>query len=407
MYNFHHGHAHIDDFARSFARMKPYLLCLNLNGMEHDGDKRGKLILTLAQGDQEMAMLRAVQESGWHGPVGILCHRTDADAGLVLADNLDGLAWLQQELAQPGAAGPKPAQRAPLPGPPSTSNATPPKPDYWAVEDAREREKLPLYQVIPAARTEELTPASEPARRDRYLTWHRSHGDNGGARFSALDQINRQNVTNLVVAWIYHSRDASNNIQCNPIIANGVMFAPTPGQHLVAVNAESGVELWRFKPEGRPAFRGLIYWPGSSGASERVMFCAGKFLYALDPQTGQPIASFGRGGRAELPGHAQGDFGAATAAPAIFEQTIVVPGFEKDVWGFDVVSGEHRWTFHTVPQPGDTATTLGMESRAMRRTAGAAWLWMKRAASPTSRPVRPKRTLLALPIAGITCSPIA
>ena len=53
--------------------MQPYLLCLNINGMVHDGDKQGKLIQTLAQGDQELAMLRIVVQSGWRGPVGILC----------------------------------------------------------------------------------------------------------------------------------------------------------------------------------------------------------------------------------------------------------------------------------------------------------------------------------------------
>jgi quinoprotein glucose dehydrogenase len=83
------------------------------------------------------------------------------------------------------------------------------------------------------------------------------------------------------------------------------------------------------------------------------MFCAGKYLYALNPKTGQPIADFGEGGKAVLPGRAQGDFGAATAGPTIFERIIVVPGFEKDAWGLDVVSGKHIWTFHTVPQPGE------------------------------------------------------
>jgi glucose dehydrogenase len=79
--------------------------------------------------------------------------------------------------------------------------------DYWAVEDAVERAKLPLYQIIPAAKPEELTSANGCPKRETYLTWYRSHGDNGGTRYSALDQINRQNVTNLEVAWMYHSRD--------------------------------------------------------------------------------------------------------------------------------------------------------------------------------------------------------
>jgi quinoprotein glucose dehydrogenase len=235
----------------------------------------------------------------------------------------------------------------------ATGAAPLPRSKYWAIEDPKERGKLPLYTTIPAALPHELTPANGFPKRETYLGWTRSHGDNGGTRFSAHDQINRQNVTNLQIAWTYHSRDASNNIQCNPIIVAGVMFAPTPGKHIAAVNAETGAELWRFKPEGRPAFRGLIHWPGRNNAAGRVLFCSGRFLYALDPQTGQPMPDFGTGGKTLLPGVAQGDFGAATAGPALFESILVVPGFEKDVWGFDMVTGKHLWTFHTIPHPGE------------------------------------------------------
>jgi quinoprotein glucose dehydrogenase len=227
------------------------------------------------------------------------------------------------------------------------------KRDYWAVEDASAREKLPLYKIIPAAQPDELTPANGYPKRQTFLTWHRSHGDNGGRRYSALDQINRQNVTNLQQVWIYHSRDGSNNLQCNPIIVRDLMIAPTAGRFVVGLDAANGTEVWRFKPEGRPAFRGLIYWPAAARARERVMFCAGKYLYALDPTTGEAIATFGRSGRTSLPGRTQGDFGAASAGPAIFKTIIVVPGFEKDVWGFDVVTGKHLWTFHTVPHLGE------------------------------------------------------
>src|SRR6266481_6262176 len=148
-------------------------------------------------------------------------------------------------------------------------SSTPTNHDYWAVEDPKEREKLPLYKVIPAAKPEELTPANGFPKPETFLTWHRSHGDNGGMRYSSLDQINRQNVAKLQQAWIYHSRDGSNNLQCNPIIVGGIMIAPTPGQFMVGINAENGAELWRFKPEGRPAFRGLIYSQGNASARER------------------------------------------------------------------------------------------------------------------------------------------
>jgi len=349
VYNLHHGHDHVGRFAGLLAKMKPYLLALNLNGMVRNGDKVGKMIVPLGQGELDQELLGVIRDSGWRGPIGILNH-TDEDAEGRLQDNLDGLDWLLAQ-ARGHLVGNKPTPRTWHD--PSADIAPTNNSPYWTVEDAAAREKLPLYQTIPAAKPDELTAANGLPKRDVYRTWHRSHGDEGGTRFSALDQINRQNVTNLQVAWTYHSRDGSNNIQCNPIIANGVMFAPTPGKHIVAVNAETGVELWRFKPEGRPAFRGLIYWPGRNGASERVLFPSGKHLYALNPTNGRPIADFGVNGRTELPGNAQGDFGAATAGPAVFENIVVAPGFEKDVWGFDVVTGKHLWTFHTVPQPGE------------------------------------------------------
>src|SRR5436190_2742131 len=340
VYNQHHGQQHIDRFPDLLGKMKPYLLALNLNGMNPGANDQ---ILPIGQGQVDVRLLRLIHDSGWTGPIGILNH-TDEDAEARLQDNLAGLNWLSAQLRGENP-GPKPEAH---------SSKTPNnRVDYWAVEDAIAREKLPLYQIIPAARPEELTPANGCPKRETFLTWHRSHGDNGGTRYSALDQINRQNVTNLQVAWTYHSLDASNSIQCNPIIVNGVMFAPTPAQFMVAVNAETGVELWRFRPEGRPAFRGLIYWPGEADAAERILFCAGKYLYALDPRTGKPISSFGIDGKRTLPGRAQGDFGASTAAPAIFQHIMVVPGFEKDVWGFDVITGEHRWTFHTVPHAGE------------------------------------------------------
>ncbi len=357
VYTQHHGHGEIDRFVELFPKMKPHLLALTLNGMFKDGDLQGHDLGTapLGQGDQDLRLLRIIKESGWHGPVGIILE-VMADAKLRLQDNLDGLDWLVAQL-DGRAAGPKPQPRSwspPKEASKTETGATPvPQSKYWAVEDPKQREKLPFYQTIPAARLEELTPANGLPKRETYKTWHRSHGDNGGTRFSALDQINRQTVTNLQVAWTYHSRDGSNFIQCNPIIVGNVMFAPTAGKHVVAVNAETGVELWRCKPEGKPAWRGLIYWPGSGEAGERVMFCAGRFLYALNPKNGQPIANFGERGKTLLPGVAQGDFGAATAGPTVFESIIVVPGFEKDVWGFDVVTGKHLWTFHTVPEPGE------------------------------------------------------
>ncbi len=116
VYNWHHGHGHIDDWADSLKLMKPYLLCLNLNGMNPGAKPK---ILTLAQGKHDLAMLKAVVDSGYDGPIGILDHQNDLDAKEALQDNRDGLEWLKKELQKPGSGGAKPVPKATKTPPPA------------------------------------------------------------------------------------------------------------------------------------------------------------------------------------------------------------------------------------------------------------------------------------------------
>ena len=109
VYNLHHGHGHLTDFPEALARMKPYLFCLNLNGMIQDGEAKGKKILPLGQGDLELQLLKTILASGYRGPIGILNH-TDEDAEGRLQDNLDGLDWLVKQL-KGESAGSKPTPR--------------------------------------------------------------------------------------------------------------------------------------------------------------------------------------------------------------------------------------------------------------------------------------------------------
>ncbi|TWU21374.1 Xylose isomerase-like TIM barrel [Bythopirellula polymerisocia] len=95
VYNFHHAHEHIDDFADVFASLKSYLLCLNLNGMNRDANPK---ILPIGQGEFEKEMIEIVQHTGYDGPIGILDHREDTDSEVSLRENLDGLARLQNEI---------------------------------------------------------------------------------------------------------------------------------------------------------------------------------------------------------------------------------------------------------------------------------------------------------------------
>lgn len=109
VYNLHHGHDHLDRFADILKATKPHLYAVNLNGMVKGGDKAGKKILPLGQGDQDLKLLKTIQDSGYAGPVGIIGHTMD-DVEERLRDNLDGLDWLVPQLAGK-PAGPKPTPR--------------------------------------------------------------------------------------------------------------------------------------------------------------------------------------------------------------------------------------------------------------------------------------------------------
>jgi sugar phosphate isomerase/epimerase len=103
IYNLHHGHSHLDRLPKAIEAMKPHLLCLNLNGMDIAGDTKGRKILPLGVGTQDVKVLRQIRASGYSGPIGILNH-TNEDAEGRLLDNLDGLKWLLPQLddAKPG-----------------------------------------------------------------------------------------------------------------------------------------------------------------------------------------------------------------------------------------------------------------------------------------------------------------
>jgi quinoprotein glucose dehydrogenase len=240
------------------------------------------------------------------------------------------------------------------------------------VEDAAARAALPEYIEIPAARPEELTPANGWPALESYGQWHRSHGGPTSNRFSTLTQINRDNVKNLELAWVYHSQDGTDNIQCNAIVVDGVIYVPTGGRQIAALDAATGRELWKFAPElGRPrglidnpARRGLMWWPGDAGNPPRILFTCNYWIYALDPKTGTPLPGFGTNGRAHLPT-------GGTVGGAVYKNVYVVPGFEGDVFGYDVRDGRMLWRFHTIPREGE----FGFETWDNRIDASGANCW--------------------------------
>lgn len=121
----------------------------------------------------------------------------------------------------------------------------------------------------------------------RYRNWSSYLGDKTSSQYSSLDQINLENVQNLQVAWTYRSGDADSKnrtqIQCNPIIINGVLYGSTPALKFFALSAATGVEIWKFDPFsgdydmfGMGVNRGLVYW--SEGKDQRILCTAGRYV---------------------------------------------------------------------------------------------------------------------------------
>jgi quinoprotein glucose dehydrogenase len=221
----------------------------------------------------------------------------------------------------------------------------------WA-DGAGDAASLPSEFVIPAATPGEWTRSNGWSDAGNRANWERSLGGATSNRFSELRQITRENVARLEVAWTYRSGDGAANIQCNPIIVDGVLYAPTPGKHIVALDAATGKERWRFstasvigKDASSPARRGLLFHRGDKEVSARLLFGDGSWLLAVDPATGKPIEDFGHGGKVRVPM-------GTTAVGAVFERTLVLPGYGGDVYGFDVKDGRLLWTFATRPGRG-------------------------------------------------------
>ncbi len=194
--------------------------------------------------------------------------------------------------------------------------------------------------------------------------WAHTGGSEGQQKYSQLAQINKANVSHLAVAWIYRSGNKAGNIQMNPLIVAGTVFLTTPAQELVAVDGANGHERWRFNParddeQFGGVNRGIAYW--ASGSNARIFFTSGGYLNAVDAHTGESVEGFGDRGRINLnqglvkPADQMGI--TAPAAPVIFDDLVIVGAMTwsgpANVSAFNVHTGERKWIFHTIPQPGE------------------------------------------------------
>jgi quinoprotein glucose dehydrogenase len=198
------------------------------------------------------------------------------------------------------------------------------------------------------------------------VDWHEYNGGVDGDHYSPLTQINRANVQRLRPAWTYDTGERG-GMETNPLVVGRVLYAYTPKQKVFAVDAATGKQLWSFDPgiEGTQPARGLAYW--TDGKQKRIFAGVMNFVYALDPDTGRPIATFGDGGRIDLRKNLGDDahfekLTAAITSPGVVYKDLLIVGFRTsetepappgDIRAFDVRSGALRWTFHTIPHPGE------------------------------------------------------
>jgi quinoprotein glucose dehydrogenase len=183
-------------------------------------------------------------------------------------------------------------------------------------------------------------------------------------RYSPLTQINRANVAHLGVAWTYDTGEPG-AMQTQPVVVGDVLYGYTPTHKAFALNAATGEPLWTFDPgvRGSGPNRGVMYW--TDGRDRRVFAAVDNFIYALDAVTGRPIPTFGTDGRIDLREHLGRDpqsQGVRLTTPGVIVRDLMIvggrvgealPTSPGDIRAYDVRTGALRWSFHTIPHPGE------------------------------------------------------
>ena len=197
-----------------------------------------------------------------------------------------------------------------------------------------------------------------------YRGWPAYGGGPEGRRYSALDQINRDNVRQLEVAWTFDSGE-DGGLQTNPIVVDGVVYVTTPKHRVAALDAATGRLVWKFDSaiESSGPNRGLTYW--ASGDDRRVFTAQDQYLYALDARTGRPVTGFGAEGRIDLRedlGRPAEEQSVRLTTPGIVYKDLIIvggrvgeglPSSPGHVRAYDARTGKLAWIFHTIPHPGE------------------------------------------------------
>lgn len=206
--------------------------------------------------------------------------------------------------------------------------------------------------------------------------------------YSYLNEITPSNVSNLRVAWEYHTRD-SGQMQCNPIIVKGVLYGMTATVQPFALDAQTGREIWRVRDTTRATWyatsRGISYWEDQD--DKRILYTKESWLYALDAITGKGIKSFGDSGRVSLSSGlgplAKNRFVVSNTPGTIYEDLIIMPlklsegndAAPGHIQAFNIRTGKLAWVFKTIPDPGEPGADTWPKDIKQDSTVGAANNW--------------------------------
>ncbi len=204
-----------------------------------------------------------------------------------------------------------------------------------------------------------------------YKTWDGYLGGGESSQYSSLDQINKDNVHKLEVAWEFEAGEDppfAFGFRFSPTIVNGVMYVIADGDNLVALNGATGEEIWRTEFEGRIGQRGINYWENDEGGEGRLFLLNDGMLRAVDAKTGEIIEGFGPEGGIDLrDGLSREDRDEVRPLQhdnpgRVFEDTIIISlpagnydydSAPADIHAYDVRTGERKWVFHVIPEKGE------------------------------------------------------
>jgi quinoprotein glucose dehydrogenase len=228
--------------------------------------------------------------------------------------------------------------------------------------------KSPLFHTLFAASIFLLVSCQSTEKND-YLSWDTYRASKDAAQFSGLKQITTENVHLLEPAWEFHTGDNGPRtpMECNPIVIGDIMYVTSPQLDLIALEAHSGKQLWRFSSsefhEGSGVNRGVTYF--NDAKDGRIFMSAGPYLYAVNAISGELIREFGDMGKLDLRkdlGKDPGSLSIALSTPGIIYGDLLIVGSATGegydaspghVRAYNARTGDFVWIFHTIPQEGE------------------------------------------------------